>query len=244
MSETRELLAKTKEGDSLARSTLVEENLKLVHHVVKRFAGRGFDLQDLFQIGTIGLMKAVDNFDLSREVCFSTYAVPMIMGEIRRFIRDDGMIRVSRSLKENAYRIQMAAEKFRQQHGRDACVSELSELTGLSGYDILEATEACREVESIYKPVCTGEGSDLYLVDILGSEEDEKEELLNHMVLEQLLGQLEEEERNLILFRYMHNMTQVQVAERLGMSQVQVSRCEKRVLLKLRKAYFGEILKK
>lgn len=239
MSETRDLLARTKEGDAMARQKIVEENLKLVHYVVKRFASRGYDMQDLFQIGCIGLLKAVDHFDLSKEVCFSTYAVPMIMGEIRRFLRDDGMIRVSRSIKENALLIRKESDKIRKQEGREPLLQEICIKTGLSAEAVVEATEALREVESIYKTVYHSDGKGIVLADMIQDTHNEKEEVLERLVLEQLMGCLNEKERSLIVLRYINNMTQTEVANRLSMSQVQVSRYEKKILLKLRKQYFG-----
>ncbi len=239
MSETRSLLVKTKEGDRNARNTLIEENLRLVHHVVKRFTGRGVESQDLFQIGTIGLIKAVDHFDLDREVQFSTYAVPMIMGEIKRFLRDDGMVKVSRSLKENGYRIRKEQEAFRKQHGREPLISELTEILELTPQEIVEALDAGMEVESLQKEVYGYEGSSTTLEDLLQDGRNEKEELLNHMVLKQLLTELEPKEREIIILRYLNNMTQTEVAQRLGTSQVQISRYEKKILKKMRERYFG-----
>lgn len=239
MSETRILLAKTKEGDLEARRQVVEENLNLVHHVVKRFAGRGYDMQDLFQIGSIGLLKAVDHFDLNKDVCFSTYAVPMIMGEIRRFLRDDGIIRVSRSIKENAVLIHKEREKIRKEEGREARMEEICKRTGLREDAVIEATEAFREIESIDKQISYHDGKQVALIDILQDERNEKEEIVNRLVLTQLLSSLEQNERELILLRYMQNKTQTEVAQALSMSQVQVSRKEKKILLKLRNEYFG-----
>lgn len=244
MSETRALLVKTKEGDSEARNRVVEENLNLVHHVVKRFAGRGYDMQDLFQIGSIGLMKAVDHFDLSKDVCFSTYAVPMIMGEIRRFLRDDGLIRVSRTIKENALLIHREKEKIRKEEGREARLDEICRRTGLKEEAVIEATEAFREVESIYKTVYRNDGNQVILADMISDGKNEKEEVINRMVLSQLLECLEPKERELILLRYLRNKTQTEVASLLSMSQVQVSRYEKKILLKLRNQYFGNFSKK
>lgn len=244
MSETRELLVKTKEGDAAARNRVVEENLNLVHHVVKRFVGRGYDMQDLFQIGSIGLLKAVDHFDLSKDVCFSTYAVPMILGEIRRFIRDDGMIRVSRSIKENALLIHREKEKIRKEEGRDARMEEICRRTGLREEAVIEATEAFREVESIYKTIYRNDGNDVILADTISDKKNEKEEVLNRIVLGQLMECLEEKERSLIIMRYLCNMTQSEVAGRLAMTQVQVSRSEKKILQKLRNQYFGNFKKK
>ena len=234
MEETTVLLIQARAGDRGAREVLVEKNLGLVHHIVKRFLGRGYDAEDLFQIGSIGLMKAIDKFDLSYEVKFSTYAVPMIAGEIKRFLRDDGMVKVSRSLKENGYKIRQAAEQITQRVGREATIMEISEMTGISREDIVMAMEANVEVESIYKSVYQSDGNEIYMVDRLPSGKDENEEILNHMLLEQLLAELEENEKQLILLRYFQNKTQMEVAKQLGISQVQVSRLEKRILLRMR----------
>jgi RNA polymerase sporulation-specific sigma factor len=256
MEETALLIEQAQAGDKEAREKLIEENLGLVRHIVKRFAGRGYDMEDLFQIGCIGLMKAIDNFNLGFQVRFSTYAVPMIQGEIKRFLRDDGMVKVSRTLKENGWKIKQAAEKLSQQLGREATLQELAEATSLSVDDIVLALDANVEVESIYKSVYQSDGNEIYLVDqVVGgnggmgcsaaaqsgisgngiSEDAEKEKLLDHMLLTQLLGQLEETERVLIHMRYFQDKTQVEVAKQLGISQVQVSRMEKRILLHLRR---------
>lgn len=244
MSETRTLLAKTKEGDAEARNTLIEENLRLVHHVVKRFTGRGVEMQDLFQIGTIGLIKAVDHFDIDREVQFSTYAVPMIMGEIKRFLRDDGMVKVSRSLKENAWRIKREQELFLKEYGREPMVTELSKRLEMTPQEIVEALDASMEVESLQKEMYHSDGSSMMLEDLIKDTRNEKEDLLNHMVLEQLLGQLEDKEREIIVLRYMENLTQAEVAKRLETSQVQISRYEKKILRKMRERYFVSAQKK
>lgn len=223
-------------GDRGAREVLVEKNLGLVHHIVKRFQGRGHDMEDLFQIGSIGLMKAIDKFDLSYEVKFSTYAVPMIAGEIKRFLRDDGMVKVSRSLKENGYKIRQATDQLQQMLGREATLAEIQEMTGLSEEDIVLAMEANVEVESIYKAVYQSDGNEICMVDRLPSGRDENEEVLNHMLLQQLLTVLAEDEKQLIILRYFQNKTQTEVAKQLGISQVQVSRLEKRILLRMRGA--------
>lgn len=236
MEETAVLLTRARAGDRGAREVLVEKNLGLVHHIVKRFQGRGHDMEDLFQIGSIGLMKAIDKFDLSYEVKFSTYAVPMIAGEIKRFLRDDGMVKVSRSLKENGYKIRQAADQLQQMLGREATLSEIREMTGLSEEDIVLAMEANVEVESIYKAVYQSDGNEICMVDRLPSGRDENEEVLNHMLLQQLMSVLAEDERQLITLRYFQNKTQMEVAKQLGISQVQVSRLEKRILLRMRGA--------
>ena len=244
MDEVSVLIAKSQAGDKKAREVLIETNLGLVHHIVKRYTGRGYEMDDLFQIGTIGLIKAIDKFDLSYDVRFSTYAVPMIMGEIKRFLRDDGMIKVSRTLKENGIKVKMAVERLNGKLLREPLLSEVAEEAGLTVEEITLAMEAGAEVESLYKSVYLNDGSEVFLVDkVSGAErfagsslemDGEKEHLLNHMVLEQLLESLSEKERMLIMLRYFQDKTQSEVALVLGISQVQVSRLEKKILLRMR----------
>lgn len=234
MEEVTVLIARSQAGDKEAREILIEKNLGLVHHIVKRFLGRGYDAEDLFQIGSIGLMKAIDKFDLSFDVKFSTYAVPMISGEIKRFLRDDGMVKVSRSLKENGWRVRQASERIAHEKGRDASIQEISDETGLSKEDIVMAMEANVEVESIYKSVYQSDGNEIFLVDRLPEKRDENEKLLNHMLLQQLMDELGEDEKRLITLRYFQDKTQVEVAKKLGVSQVQVSRMEKKILIRMR----------
>ena len=180
----------------------------------------------MFQIGCIGILKAIDKFDLSYEVKFSTYAVSLISGEIKRFLRDDGMVKVSRSLKENGWKIKLAGERLSQEYGREATIEEIAAATELSLEDIVMAMEANVEVESIYKSIYQSDGNEIYLVDKLPEEKDEN--------VKQLLNELGEEEKQLIELRYFREMTQMQVAKILGISQVQVSRTEKKILLKMR----------
>jgi len=232
--EDKELFIRAQKGEKEAKEQLFEKNLGLVHHVVKRFINRSnVEAEDLFQIGSMGLLKAIEKFDVDYGVCFSTYAVPLIMGEIRRYLRDDGLIKVSRNIKENARRIRWIREELLLQTGMEPTVSELSEKSGISVEDILTALDAGREVESIYKTMYESDGSEVLLLDMLG-QEGESETVVNKLLLEKLLGGLEERERNLIRLRYFENKTQVQVAGYLGMSQVQVSRMEKRLLLRMR----------
>lgn len=240
MDETTVLLEKAHAGDELARKVLIEKNLGLVHHIVKRFLGRGCDPEDLFQIGSIGLLKAVDKFDLSYEVKFSTYAVPLIAGEIKRFLRDDGMIKVSRTLKEDGMRIRMASEQIAKRTGRDATLSEIREMTGIETDAILLALEANTEVESIYKPVGQGEVSKIQMIERLADQTDMSEQVLNKMLLKQLMQPLDDEEKSLLQLRYFQGKTQTEVAKQLGVSQVQVSRLEKRILKRMYKNYRGE----
>ncbi|MBO5293620.1 MAG: SigF/SigG family RNA polymerase sporulation sigma factor [Lachnospiraceae bacterium] len=234
MEEVNALIAKAQQGSQEARELLVEKNLGLVHHIVKRFLGRGYDAEDLFQIGSIGLLKSIDKFDLSYDVKFSTYAVPMITGEIKRFLRDDGMVKVSRTIKENGWKIRQAQERIAGEKGRDATLQEIAEETGMSREDIVLALEAGAEVESIHRPVYQPDGSEVYLVDRLPENRNENEMLLNHLMLESLFEELTEKERQLIHLRYFEDKTQMQVARELGITQVQVSRLEKKILLRMR----------
>ncbi len=231
-------IAKAQSGDKKAREVLIEENLGLVHHIVKRFQGRGYDMEDLFQIGTIGLMKAIDKFDLSFDVKFSTYAVPMISGEIKRFLRDDGMVKVSRSLKENGWKVRQAEAALSAELGREPTLAEVCEKSGLGYEDVVMALEANTEVESIYKTVYRSDGKEIELVDQMaagrGSQDEEKEKLLTHMMLQQMLEELPRQERLLIKLRYFQDKTQSEVAKVLGTSQVQVSRMEKKILIRMR----------
>lgn len=244
----RQLIESAHRGDKAARDLLVEENTGLVWSVVRRFLNRGQEMEDLFQIGVIGLIKAVDKFDTSFDVQFSTYAIPMIIGEIKRFLRDDGLVKVSRSLKEQGYRLNLASEKIRNAKGREATLEELARETGLSGEQINLALEANKEVESLYRQVEGKDGAECYLIDQIISTEGsfksgenmsreddpEKEKLLNRLLLAQLLGELDEREKTLIRLRYFGEKTQTQVAGILGISQVQVSRMETKILKKMR----------
>ncbi|MCH5264417.1 MAG: SigB/SigF/SigG family RNA polymerase sigma factor [Lachnospiraceae bacterium] len=232
--ETIELIRQSQRGDKLAREQVIKENMALVYSIVRRFAGRGYELEDLGQIGAIGLIKAVDNFNLDYEVKFSTYAVPLITGEIKRFLRDDGMVKVSRSLKENGWKIRQAAERLAGELGREATLEELGAATELKKEDIVMALEAGGEVESLHKPVFLKEGSEISLMDRVPSGQDESERVLNRLLLRQLLKELEETERQLIELRYFQEKTQTQVAELMGMTQVQVSRMEKKILKSMR----------
>jgi RNA polymerase sporulation-specific sigma factor len=234
MEHTIALIEKSHQGDKEARDMLVEENMGLVWSIVKRFVGRGHEQEDLFQIGSIGLIKAIDKFDTSYEVKFSTYAVPMISGEIKRFLRDDGMVKVSRSLKENGYKIRQATQAISHEMGREATIEELAAVTELSTEDIVMAIDANVEVESIYKTIYQGDGNQISLVDKLIEKNDEQEKLIDRMLLEQLLEILDEKEKKLILLRYFQDKTQMEVAKVLGISQVQVSRMEKKILLRMR----------
>ena len=235
MDHTIALIRKSHEGDKEARERLVEENVGLVWCVVKRFCGRGTEAEDLFQIGSIGLLKAIDKFDLSYDVKFSTYAVPMISGEIKRFLRDDGMIKVSRSLKELSYRSIRAREKLTDRLGREPTLEEMSAELGVDKEEIVQAMEAGGEVESLYRPIHQKEGSEIRLLDRLEEKDQREEKILDRMVLRQMLETLDSRERQLIYLRYFADKTQADMGKIMGISQVQVSRMEKRIIENLRK---------
>lgn len=234
MDHTIVLIQKSHEGDKEARARLVEENTGLVWCVVKRFYNRGVEMEDLFQIGTIGLLKAIDKFDLNYDVKFSTYAVPMIAGEIKRFLRDDGMIKVSRSLKELSYKAYLCREKLQERFGREPSVTELAGELGVEPEELMAALDASSEVESLHKPIYQSEGQEVSLMDRLPWRAEPEEEVLDHLLLKELLGGLEKEERQLIYLRYFADRTQAQAGKELGISQVQVSRLEKKILKSMR----------
>lgn len=234
MEEVQRLIIEAQGGDKKAREQLILDNMALVWSIVRRFTNRGYEAQDLFQIGSIGLIKAIDKFDITFEVKFSTYAVPMISGEIKRFLRDDGMIKMSRSIKENGWKVRRSMEKLSYSLGRDATLEEVAADAELSMEDVVMALEANVEVESIYKTIYQGDGNEITLEDKLPAESDESERIVNHMLMEQLMGLLSEDEKELIVLRYYEDKTQTEVAKRLGVSQVQVSRLEKKILKRMR----------
>lgn len=234
MEHTLALIGRAHNGDKNARDTLFEENAGLVYSVAKRFLGRGVEMEDLIQIGSIGLLKAVDKFDPAFEVRFSTYAVPMISGEIKRFLRDDGMIKVSRSIKENYYKVFQARETLERRFGREPTVLELSGELGFPVEELVMTMESAVEVESLHKTIYQGEGTEISLMDKLPETKNQQELLLDRILLEEMLNTLEERERKLIHMRYFQEKTQTEIADMLGISQVQVSRMEKRILEKLR----------
>jgi RNA polymerase sporulation-specific sigma factor len=233
--ETIELIKLAQKGDSRAKEILVESNLGLIRSVLKGFASRGIDFEDLFQIGSIGLLKAIDKFDLSFDVKFSTYAVPMIVGEIKRFLRDDGIIKVSRSLKQVSYLAKRAEEKLSKELGREPTIQEISDEIGVEKEEIVMALEASYQPEYLYDVVHQNDGSALYLIDKLSAEEDETVDVVDNIVLKDILSQLKPRDRQVIFLRYFKDKTQIEVANTLGISQVQVSRIEKRIIEDMRK---------
>ena len=234
MEQTLALLECAHQGDKKARDKLIEDNVGLVWSVAKRFKNRGVELEDLFQIGTIGLIKAVDKFDCSYEVRFSTYAVPMIMGEIKRFLRDDGMIKVSRGLKELSVKIYALKEQWEKETGIEPTLPVLADYLHVSPEEAAEALDAYRDVESLQKMIAGGDGNEVELMERLVKDIDENECVLNRMVVDKLLNELQGDERKLVQMRYFKDMTQVAIAKEMGMTQVQVSRMEKKILRQLR----------
>lgn len=224
------LLQRAKDGDILAQNEIVEENVGLVRSVVKRFLNRGHEPEDLFQIGCIGLIKAIRKFDFSFNVKFSTYAVPMIMGEIKRFIRDDGIIKVSRSLKELAMKAMSIQEAMLREEDREPSVKELAEKMGVSPEELATALEAGIKPESLYATGQEDGKEGKALIDRLESGIDHEGEIVNKMLVHQLIEGFGEREQKVIILRYFKQKTQSQIAQMLGISQVQVSRIEKKVL--------------
>ena len=233
--EKEDLFVKIRQGDMQARETYIKGNLRLVLSVIKRFSQCNENADDLFQIGCVGLMKAVDHFEPERAVKFSTYAVPLIAGEIKRFLRDDGMVKVSRSIKENGIRVFAAREKLLKEKNGEPTLNEVAQAAGLTVEEVVTAMEANHQVDSIYRSVYGKDGKEILLVDQLKSHGEETEEqIMNRLMVRQLLKDLDETEEKLIRMRYFQNKTQTVVAKELGISQVQVSRMEKKILLRLR----------
>lgn len=232
--DTLELIKQSQQGDKQARDQLVSENIGLVWSIVRRFGNRGHELDDLFQIGSIGLIKAIDKFDTSFDVKFSTYAVPMITGEIKRFLRDDGMIKVSRSLKEIANKVRITNEVLCKRLDREPTIDEISEELQIEVEDIIMAMESNAEVESLYKTIYQGDGNSIYLIDKIEQSKDDHEQIVDQIALKEIIDSLEEKDRKIITLRYFRDKTQTDIAKELGISQVQVSRLEKRILKKMR----------
>ncbi|MCZ8535735.1 SigF/SigG family RNA polymerase sporulation sigma factor [Paenisporosarcina quisquiliarum] len=228
----RELILLSQQGDKVARQTMVEGNTRLVWSIVQRFASRGADLEDLFQIGCIGLMKSVDKFDLSYEVKFSTYAVPMIIGEIQRFLRDDGMVKVSRSIRELSFKIRHATDEFIRLHERQPSLSELATTLDVTMDEVVLASDALRDPASLHEQLFESEGDALTLMDQLRDERSERS--FDHIPLRDILSKLGKREQMIIYLRYYLDCTQSDIADRLGISQVQVSRLEKKILKQLK----------
>jgi RNA polymerase sporulation-specific sigma factor len=231
--EMTDLLVRAQAGDHPAREKLINCNLRLVFNLVQRFTNRGYELEDLFQIGTIGLIKAIDKFNLSYNVKFSTYAVPMIIGEIRRFLRDDNPVKVSRSLKENAYKINKARDSLTKELGREPNLQEISEAIDLPVEEIIASLEAVQLPTSIHETLYQDDGDPIYVLDQLSNEKDDGN-WFDRIALKEILEKLPDKEKEIILLRFYQDKTQTEVAALVGLSQVQVSRIERQALKKIR----------
>ncbi len=238
-SEKKELFAKIEQGDSLARERYIEGNLRLVLSVIKRFSASGENVDDLFQIGCIGLIKAIDNFDSSLQVKFSTYAVPMIIGEIRRFLRDSSPIRVSRSIKDTAYKAIYTKETLTNKNQKEPTLEEISSEISISKEEILYALDAIQNPVSLYEPVYTDGGDTLYVMDQVSDKKNKEESWVEHLSLSDAMKRLGDREREIIALRFFEGKTQMEVARLVGISQAQVSRLEKNAL-KTMKNYLAD----
>ncbi len=232
--EKDELFRRIKNGDAAARELYIEGNLRLVLSIIQRFSGSNENVDDLFQIGCIGLMKAIDNFDTEQGVRFSTYAVPMIIGEIRRYLRDNNSIRVSRSLRDNAYRAIYAKEAFIRENNREPSIEELSASSGLSKEEIVNAMDAVQTPVSLYEPVYSEGGDALYIMDQVSDKKNREENWVEEISLKEAMKRLPERENHIIRLRYFQGKTQMEVAEEINISQAQVSRLEKNALKNMR----------
>ena len=233
--EKRALLLRTRDGDEAARAELINGNLRLVLSIIQRFTGRRENLDDLFQVGCIGLVKAVDNFNVEMDVKFSTYAVPMIIGEIRRYLRDNNAIRISRSVRDLAYRALQAREELIASKEKEPTVEEIAARLGEKKEAVMHAMEAIVEPISLYEPVFNDNGDALYLMDQLADSSGGDETWLENIVLKEALSRLNERERKIINLRFYRNKTQMEIADEIGISQAQVSRLEKATLDKIRR---------
>lgn len=231
--EKERLLKEVKNGNTAARETLINGNLRLVLSVIQRFTGRGENLDDLFQIGCIGLIKSIDNFDITQNVRFSTYAVPMIIGEIRRYLRDNNSIRVSRSIKDTAYKAMQAKERLSAEYQREPTVHEIAKELGLPKEDIVTALESIVNPISLYDPVYSDGGDTIYVLDQVGDNNDDKN-WLDEIAIKEAIKNLSEREKLILSLRFMRGKTQMEVSKEIGISQAQVSRLEKNALRHIR----------
>ena len=232
--EKETLFQKILEGDAHARELYIRGNLRLVLSIIQRFSNANENVDDLFQIGCIGLMKAIDNFDVSQGVRFSTYAVPMIIGEIRRYLRDNNAIRVSRSLRDIAYKAIYAKEDYIKKNNREPSLTELSHCTGITEEDIINALDAIQTPVSLYDPVYTEGGDSLYIMDQLSDKKSREENWVEEIALKEAMRRLPEREKQIIQLRFFYGKTQMEVAEEIHISQAQVSRLEKNALKAMR----------
>lgn len=233
--ETMELLRRSKEGDKKAREELIAGNLRLVLSVIQKFSGRGENADDLFQVGCIGLIKAIDNFDISQNVRFSTYGVPMIIGEIRRYLRDNSAVRVSRSMRDTAYKVLQAKERLINQNQREPTVDEIAKELGIKRQDVVFAIDAIMEPVSLYEPVYTGSGDAIYVMDQVSDTKNTDESWMEQIALSEAINKLGEREKHILALRFYAGKTQMEVSAEVGISQAQVSRLEKNAINQIKK---------
>ena len=232
--EKRELLIRAKNGDDNAREKLINGNLKLVLSVIQSFGGRGENPDDLFQVGCIGLIKAVDNFDISLDVKFSTYAVPMILGEIRRYLRDNNSIRVSRSLRDLAYKALQARERLSAKLSREPTNAEIAKELDRTENEVVNALDSIADPISLYEPIYTDNGDSVYVLDQIKDDKNTDDQWLDEIAISQAIGKLSERERRILSLRFYNGRTQTEVSDEIGISQAQVSRLEKSALEKIK----------
>ena len=233
--ETDELLRRAKNGDSAARERLVEGNLRLVLSVIQRFAGRGENADDLFQVGCVGLLKAIDNFDVNLNLRFSTYGVPMILGEIRRYLRDNSAIRVSRSMRDTAYRVLQAREKLQRDSQREPSIEQIAKELDIPREEVVFALDAIVDPVSLFEPVYSDAGDTVCVMDQVKDTKNTAEDWLEHIALKEAMAHLSEREQHILALRFADGKTQMEVSEEIGISQAQVSRLEKNAIKFIRK---------
>ena len=233
--EMMELLRRTKQGDMAARERLIRGNLRLVLSVIQRFSSRGENADDLFQVGCIGLIKAIDNFDIRQPVRFSTYGVPMIVGEIRRYLRDNSTIRVSRAMRDTAYKVLQAKEAYMAKHQKEPTVEEIARILGIKREDVVFALDAILDPVSLYEPIYSDSGDTVCVMDQVKDSKNTDEMWLEHIALREAVSHLTEREQKILAMRFYQSKTQMEVSEEIGISQAQVSRLEKNALRQIRK---------
>ncbi len=233
--EQMDMLHRIKNGETELKDKFIEANLRLVLSIIKKFNNRGENINDIFQIGVIGLIKAIDNFDITQPVLFSTYAVPMIIGEIKRYLRDNSAFRITRSLRDLAYLISQEKEKYIREKNEEPTIEELCKITGAEKEDVILAIDSMITPMSIHECVYNDGGDQIYLLDQLKNEKEESDNVIDRIAIEQIIDKLTEKERHIIERRYFQDKTQTELAEELGVSQAQVSRIEKGALERIRK---------
>ena len=233
--EIIELLRRTKEGDMAAREQLISGNLRLVLSDIQKFTNRGENVDDLFQVGCIGLIKAIDNFNLDLDVKFSTYGVPMIIGEIRRYLRDNSALRVSRSMRDTAYKVLQAKEKYMGEHQREPSVEEIAKILELKREDVVFALDAIMDPVSLYEPVYSDGGDAICVMDQVKDSKNTDENWLEHIALREAMARLTDREKKILNLRFFEGKTQMEVSAEVGISQAQVSRLEKNAISQIKK---------